>query len=180
MAGGATRLTDVMTRIPRWSRLAVLILASVAVVACGSSGTPSDSAVPSDTTAGASPSGTPAPDGCTYMTIAQATEALGAQIDTATPLTDAVGCTYEITGSSTLIGFQFADEAYWNEAKAGDHTAIDVGDEAFYVTDAGFTTLAVRKGSTYFSVVVNIPSGSAKSAVDVGTSVANHVLAGLP
>ena len=114
------------------------------------------------------------------MTIAQASEALGAPIDTATPLPDALGCTYEVTGSPTLIGYQFADEAYWNEAKAGDHVAIDVGDEAFYVTDAGFTTLVVRHGTTYFSVVVNIPSSSGTSAVDVGTAVAENVLAALP
>ena len=114
------------------------------------------------------------------MTIAQASEALGARIDTATPLPDALGCTYEVTGSPTLIGYQFADEAYWNQAKAGDHVDIDLGDEAFYVTDAGFSTLVIREGSTYFSVVVNIPSASGKSAVDVGSAVAGYVLAALP
>jgi hypothetical protein len=114
------------------------------------------------------------------MTIAQASQALGAPIDTATPLPDAVGCTYEVSGSPTLIGFQIADEAYWTEAHAGDQTTIDVGDEAFYVTFSGFTTLVVRKGTTFFSVVVNIPSASGKSAVDVGTNVAKYLLAGLP
>jgi hypothetical protein len=114
------------------------------------------------------------------MTTAQASEALGAPIDTATPLEDAVGCTYEVKGSPTLIGYQFVDAAFWDQAKAGDHTAVAVGDEAFTVTDAGFTTLVVRKGDTYISIVVNIPSASGKSAVDVGTSIANYVLAALP
>jgi hypothetical protein len=114
------------------------------------------------------------------MTIEQASEALGAPIDTATPLQDAPGCVYEVTGAPTVIGYQFVDEAFWNQAKSGDHTDIDVGDEAFSVTDSGFTTVVVRKGSTYISVVINIPSASGKSAVDVGTSVANYVLAGLP
>ncbi len=114
------------------------------------------------------------------MTVDEASHALGAPIDTATPLPDALGCTYEVTGTATLIGYQFADEAYWNEAKTGDHNSLDLGDEAFYVTDAGFTTLVVRHGTTYFSVVVNIPSSSGKSAVEVGSSVAGYVLGRLP
>jgi hypothetical protein len=156
--------------------VAILVLSCLAFCGCASQDSPS----PSATRASGPPSGSATSDACKYMTIEQASQALGAPIDTATPLVDAPGCVYEVTGSPTVIGYQFVDEAFWNQAKAGDPTAIDVGDEAFYVTDAGFTTLVVRKGSTYISVVINIPSASGKSAVDVGTSVANYVLAGLP
>ncbi len=114
------------------------------------------------------------------MTIAQASQALGAQIDTATPVPGALGCVYEINGSPIVIGYQFADEAYWTEAKTAAHTDIDLGDEAFYTTDADFTTFVIRDGTTYLSIVVHIPSTGAKSAVDVGTAVAGYVLAGVP
>jgi hypothetical protein len=160
----------------RFVPLAAFVLVCSVLAGCVSEAAPS----PTTGVASGTPSGSALADACRYMTIAQASEALGAQIDTATPLDDAQGCTYEVNGSATLIGYQIVDQAFWDQAKAGDHTAVDVGDEAFSVTDAGFTTLLVRKGSTYISVVVNIPSGSGKSAVDVGTSVANFVLAGLP
>jgi hypothetical protein len=163
-------------RRPRHIRFAIVVLSCVVFAGCASQESPSS---PSATPRG-SPSRSPTSGACKYMTIEQASEALGAPIDTATPLGDAPGCVYEVSGSPTVIGYQFVDEAFWNQAKAGDHTDIDVGDEAFYVTDAGFTTLVVHKGSTYFSVVINIPSASGKSAVDVGTSVATYVLAGLP
>ncbi len=114
------------------------------------------------------------------MTIAQASAALGATIDTATPVPGALGCLYEINGSPIVIGYQFADEAYWTQAKTATHTDIALGDEAFYVTDADFTTFVIRKGTTYLSIVVHIPDTAAKSAVDVGTAVAGYVLAGVP
>ena len=165
--------------IRRW-RLVFLIASSLMTVACGSQDEPSASPGASGVATRAAPSGSGVAGGCDFMTIAQASEALGAPIDTATPLPDALGCTYEVTGSPTLIGYQFADEAYWTEAKKAYDADIDLGDEAFYVTDAGFTTLVVREGSTYFSVVVHIPSSSGKSAVEVGSAVAGYVLAALP
>ncbi|HEV8402419.1 MAG TPA: hypothetical protein VGQ31_05235 [Candidatus Limnocylindrales bacterium] len=160
----------------RLSPFAIVILTCVVLAGCAALATPSPSATP----VGGTAPGSPTSDACKHMTIEQASEALGAPIDTATPLADAPGCVYEVNGSPTVIGYQFVDQAFWDQAKAGDHTAVDVGDEAFSVTDAGFTTLVVRKGSTYFSVIVNIPSASSKPAVDVGTSVANYVLASLP
>jgi hypothetical protein len=105
-------------------------------------------------------------------------QALGAPIDTATPLTDAVGCTYEIQGSPTVIAFQFTDQAHWNEAHTESHPSIDLGDEAIYTTDAetGLTVFNVRQGSTYLTVVVNVEPGGAKTAIDVGTAVVGYVL----
>jgi hypothetical protein len=160
---------------PGWRiRLAALVLSSVSIAACGSFSGPTS-------TAGASsgaPSGSPVADGCRSMTIEQASEALGAAMDTATPLTDAVGCTYEIQGSPTVIAFQFTDQAHWTEAHTGTYTSIDLGDEAIYTTDAdtGFTVFNVRQGSTYLSVVVNVEPGGAKTALDVGTAVVGYVL----
>ena len=170
MVGGAARLTAMADLRPRrLVRLAVLVLAGIAIAGWSSPATPSPSATPS---------GSGFADGCTFMTIDEAGQALGAPMDTATPLTDAVGCTYEIDGSPTLIAFQFADEAHWTEAHTGTYTAIDLGDEAIYTTDAdtGFTVFNVRQGSTYLSVVVNVEPGGAKTAVDVGTAVVGYVL----
>ena len=170
-----------MSRVPgRHRRLAALVLTCISVAACGSTDAPSSGAAASDTAGGPSPSASIYPDACSYMTIAQASQALGAQIDTATPVPDALGCVYEINGSPIVIGYQFADEAYWTQAKTAAHTDIDLGDEAFYVTDADFTTFVIRDGTTYLSIVVHIPSTAAKSAVDVGTAVAGYVLAGVP
>jgi hypothetical protein len=162
----------------RCRRLAALALSCVVFAACGSAGTRSPSAGASDAS-GPSPSASIFADACSYMTIPQASEALGSPIDTATPVPGALGCVYEINGSPIVIGYQFADEAYWTEAKTGTHTGIDLGDEAFYVTDADFTTFVIRHGTTYLSVVVHIPSSSAKSAVDVGTAITGYVLAGV-
>jgi hypothetical protein len=170
-----------MTRVPaRFRRLAGLTFSVVVFTGCGSGGTPSSSAGANASEGGPSPSATIYPNACSYLTIAQASEALGSQIDTATPVPGALGCLYEINGSPIVIGYQFADEAYWTQAKSAEHTAIDLGDEAFYVTDAGFTTFVIRKGTTYLSIVVHIPDTAAKSAVDVGTAVAGYVLAGVP
>jgi hypothetical protein len=170
-----------MNRVPARHRgLAALILTCVAFAACGSTDTPSGSAAASDTSTGPSPSASIYPGACSYMTIAQASQALGAQIDTATPVPGALGCLYEINGSPIVIGYQFADEAYWTNAKTAAHTDIDLGDEAFYVTDADFTTFVIRDGTSYLSIVVHIPDTAAKSAVDVGTAVAGYVLAGVP
>jgi len=170
MVGGATRLTAMPDLRPRrLVRLAVFLLVCIAITGCASQ----PSSPPSVT-----PSGSGFADGCEFMTLDEAGEALGAPMDTATPLTDAVGCTYEVTGSPTVIAFQFTDQAHWTEAHSGTYTAIDLGDEAIYTTDAdtGFTVFNVRQGSTYLSVVLNIEPGGAKTAVDVGTAVVGYVL----
>ena len=170
MAGGATRLTAMADLPPRRRvRLAVLVLACVAMTGCAAQATPSPSATPS---------GSGFADGCEFMTIDEAGQALGAPMDTATPLTDAVGCTYEIDGSPTVIAFQFTDQSHWTEAHTGTYTAIDLGDEAMYTNDAdtGFTVFNVRQGSTYLSVVVNVEPGGTRTAIDVGTAVVGYVL----
>jgi hypothetical protein len=160
-----------MADLPRRRRirLAVLVLACVAITGCASQATSSPSATPR---------GSGFSDGCDLMTIDEAGQALGAPMDTATPLTDAVGCTYEIDGSPTVIAFQFTDQSHWTEAHTGTYTAIDLGDEAIYTTDAdtGFTVFNIRQGSTYLSVVLNVEPGGAKTAIDVGTAVVGYVL----
>ena len=125
MAGGATRLTAMADLRPRWRvRLAVFVLACVAITGCAAQATSPPSATPG---------GSGFANGCEFMTIDEAGQALGAPMDTATPLTDAVGCTYEIDGSPTVIAFQFTDQSHWTEAHTGTYTTIDLGEHALRI-----------------------------------------------
>jgi hypothetical protein len=118
------------------------------------------------------------------MTIDEASQALGSAIDTATPLPDAPACVYEVGGTPTVIGVEFTDEAYWNDTRSsGDYQYlnIDLGDDAYFFGDSGGLVFVVRKGSTYFSiVVVGGGRGSPRPALEVGRSAAGFVLARLP
>ena len=157
----------------RWP--AGLMVLCLAVAGCGSSGAASGS--PSD---GPPASGTGLADACSFMTIDEASQALGSKVDTATPFPGAIGCTYEITGSPAVIAFQFTDEEHWNQAHDDPHTDIQLGDEAVYHTDTGFTAFTVRKGATYLSLGVQLADGATKSAVDVGSAAVGFVLSRTP
>lgn len=114
------------------------------------------------------------------MTVDEASQALGAKIDTATPFPGAIGRTYEITGSPAVIAFQFTDEEHWTQPHDDIYTDIHLGDEAVYLTDSGFTAFTVRKGSTYLSVVVHPADSATNSAVEVGSSAVGFILSRTP
>jgi hypothetical protein len=112
------------------------------------------------------------------MSLAEASGLVGVPVVSSKPLPSDSGCTYDMDDPDALVAFEFVDETYWTKFKALEPQppASTVGDESAYSDEGGLLILAVRKGSTYFSVAVRAPAG-AHPDLDIANGVARIVVA---